>query len=116
MSSDLQNNRGKTLQWLEGDEQMFCKIKTLFLKNIPGQVALLKEYLDAGENSSAAMTAHKIMGSSAMLGASSMSNEAEKIELSSSEGDIDSARLHFARFVGEYEKIMLELAEDGGNI
>lgn len=103
----------KALQWLEGDDRMFAKIKAIFIKNIPSQVELLNRYLEAGDNDSAERAAHTIMGSSAMLGASAMSDVAGKIERNAIDGDMDSARLHFARFVGEYEKIMAELGTDG---
>jgi HPt (histidine-containing phosphotransfer) domain-containing protein len=113
MNEHKQIHSRKALQWLEGDERMFVKIKAIFMKNIPSQVGFLKVSLDAGDTGSVERAAHTIMGSSAMLGASGMSDEARKIELSAIEGDIASARFHFARFVGEYEKVMEELATDG---
>lgn len=99
--------------WLEGDEQMFVKIKAIFIRNIPSQVLLLKGFIDAGDNSSTERAAHTIMGSSAMLGALVMSCEAGKIEKSAIEGDTHSALLHFSRFFEEYEKVMVQLAADG---
>lgn len=110
-----QLDRQKALRWLEGDERMFARLKVIFIKNIPSQVELLDSYLEAGDNDSAERAAHTIVGSSAMLGASVMSEEAGKIERSVMDGDLVSARSHFTRFVGEYEKVMAELAADGGN-
>jgi HPt (histidine-containing phosphotransfer) domain-containing protein len=114
MNEDKQIDSRKALRWLEGDEVMFAKIKTIFMKNVPSQVELLKSFLDTGNNASVENVAHTIMGSSAMVGANVMSEEAGKIEQSAIENDIESARLHFTRFFGEYEKIMAELAGDGG--
>lgn len=113
MNDHEQLDRRKALQWLEGDERMLVKIKAIFMKNIPSQVEQLKAFLDAGDNGSTERAAHTIMGSSAMLGASFMSDEARKIEQSAIEGNMNSARLHFTRFVEEYEKVMVELAADG---
>ena len=113
MDGHEQIDRGKALRWLEGDERMFVKIRAIFKKNIPSQVESLRAFLDAGDNGSAERAAHTIMGSSAMLGASGMSDAAGKVERSAIEGDMDSARLNFTRFVAEYEKVMVELAADG---
>jgi HPt (histidine-containing phosphotransfer) domain-containing protein len=113
MNEQKQIDKQKALQWLEGDERMFAKIKAIFMKNIPAQVESLGAFLDAGDRSSAERAAHTIMGSSAMLGASIMSDEAGKIEKSAIEGNMASARLHFGRFVEEYQKVMKELAADG---
>ncbi len=107
-------DRGKALRWLEGDERMFAKLRAIFMKNIPSQVESLRASLDAGDSDAAERVAHTIMGSSAMLGASGMSDAAGKVERNAIEGDMDSARLNFSIFVGEYEKVMAELATDGG--
>lgn len=106
-------DRRKALQWLEGDELMFVKIKAIFMKNIPSQVELLRAYLASGDIGSTERAAHTIMGSSAMLGASDMSDEAGKIVQSAIAGDLDSSRLHFRSFVWEYEKVMMKLTADG---
>jgi HPt (histidine-containing phosphotransfer) domain-containing protein len=113
MNKHGQVDRQKALQWLEGDEQMFAKIKAIFIKNIPEQVESLRVFIDKGDNLAAERAAHTIMGSSAMLGASVMSEVARKIEQSAIAGDTDSARLHFNRFASAYDKVMAELAEDG---
>ena len=109
-----QIDRGKALRWLEGDELMFAKIRAIFMKNIPSQAELLRASLDAGDSGTTERVAHTIMGSSAMLGASGMSDAAGMVERSAIEGDMDTARLNFTRFVGEFEKVMAELAADGG--
>jgi HPt (histidine-containing phosphotransfer) domain-containing protein len=114
MSEGGQIDRRKALQWLEGDERMFDRIKAIFLKNIPPQVEQLKALLDAGDTGAAERIAHTIMGSSAMLGATVMSEEARKIEQLAIDGDMDSARFCFAAFAEEYEKVLKELVVDGG--
>lgn len=114
MNDHTQLDSCKALQWLEGDELMLARIKAIFTKNIPSQVESLRVSLAADDNAATERIAHTIMGSAAMLGASAMSGAAAGIERSAIEGDTDSARLHFARFVGEYEKVMAELAVDGG--
>jgi HPt (histidine-containing phosphotransfer) domain-containing protein len=108
-------NKRNALQWLEGDERMFARIKAIFLKNVPSQVQQLKALLDEGDNNAAERLAHTLMGSSAMLGAGGMSEEARKIEFSAMAGDTASARLHFESFAAEYENVMAELAAEGGS-
>ncbi len=108
-------DKRNALQWLEGDERMFVKIIAIFMKNIPSQVDQLRALLDANDNAAAERVAHTIMGSSAMLGAGAMSEEAGKIERSVMKGDMSAARLHFTRLVEEYEKVMAELTVAGGN-
>ena len=107
-------DRRKALQWLDGDERMLVKIKEIFMKNIPSQVEALKAYLDADDIESTERQAHMIMGSSAMIGASVMSDEAWRIEQSAIAGDMDAARAHFTRFAEEYGKVITALAGDGG--
>lgn len=114
MSESGHIDRRKALQWLEGDERMFARIKTIFIRNVPPQVESLKAFLDAGDRVSAERVAHTIMGSSAMLGASDMSDEAAKIERNAIEGDMDTARFNFTRFAAEFEKVMAELNPEGG--
>jgi len=114
MKDQEQIDRGKALHWLDGDDKMFARIKAIFNKNIPSQVDQLKGFLDAGDKASTELIAHTIMGSSAMLGASAMSDRAREIERSAIEGDMDSARLSFSVFFDEYEKVMVELTEEGG--
>ena len=104
----------KALNWLEGDEQMLVKIKSIFVKNVPAQVALLKESLDAGDAALVERFAHSIRGSAAMMGASGMSNEAGVIEMFAIAGDLDSARAGYSRFYGAYERVMEALASGGG--
>lgn len=106
-------DRQSALRWLEGDERMFGRIKALFLKNVPAQVAQLRAHLDRGDKDAAERLAHTVMGSSAMLGAGAMSEEARNVELSAMEGDWVSARLHFEHFTAEYEKVLAELAAEG---
>lgn len=106
-------DKQNALRWLEGDERMFDRIKAIFLKNVPVQVSQLKACLDNDDTTSAERLAHTIMGSSAMLGAGAMSEEARKIEQSAIEGDGISARLHFERFATEYEKVLAELVAEG---
>ena len=107
-------DKRNALQWLEGDERMFLKIISIFMKNMPSQVDQLKGFLDANDTEATERAAHTIMGSSAMLGAGNMSEEARNVERSAIEGDLNAARLHFTRLVDEYEKVMVELAKDGG--
>jgi HPt (histidine-containing phosphotransfer) domain-containing protein len=106
MNKNEQLEKKKALQWLEGDDQMYSKLKAIFKKNIPSQVDQLRVSLETGDNSTAERVAHTIMGSSAMIGATSMSDEARNIEYSTIEGNINAARLHFTRFITEYEEIM----------
>ena len=115
MNEHKRFDKRKALNWLDGDERMFASLKAIFMKNIPSQVEQLKTFLDMADSSSAERAAHTIMGSSAMMGATVMSDEARKIELSAIESDIDSARFHFMSFIEEFEKVMAELVVDGGN-
>lgn len=114
MSEPGHIDRRNALHWLEGDERMFLKLITIFKKNMPSQMDQLKAFLAANDTVAAERVAHTIMGSSAMLGASAMSKEAGNIEQSVIGGDSNAARFHFERLVEEYEKVMAELAADGG--
>ena len=116
MTEEMHIDRAKALQWLDGDERMLARIRIIFMKNIPPQVERLGVSLDQGDTGSSERMAHTIMGSAAMMGATVMSAEAGRIEKSAIQGDLESARLHFARFAAEYEQVMKLLDADGDHI
>lgn len=114
MSEPERIDKRNALQWLDGDERMFLKLIAIFMKNVPAQVDQLRMLLEGNDAGAIERAAHTIMGSSAMLGAKPMSEAAKHVEYSAMAGDMDGARLHFAQLVEECEKVMAELAVDGG--
>jgi len=114
MSEPERIDKRDALNWLEGDERMFLKIMAIFMKNVPAQVNQLKVLLEGDDIAAVERAAHTIMGSSAMLGAKQMSEAAKHIEYSAIAGDMSAARLHFVQLAEECEKVMAELAVDGG--
>jgi HPt (histidine-containing phosphotransfer) domain-containing protein len=114
MAGNEHIDRQKALGWLEGDERMLEKVKAIFTKNVPSQVATLKGVIEAGDAAAAERLAHTIMGSSAMMGATVMSEHAARIEKSAINGDMASARLQYEEFVAEYWTVMEMLSSGGG--
>ena len=112
MSENEVIDSGKALHWLDGDVKMLEKIGAIFMKNIPAQVDMLGSFIKSGDGGSIERAAHTIMGSSAMMGAGKMSEEAGKIERYAMAGDLDSVEKHFSIFQREYEKVMQKLAPD----
>jgi two-component system sensor histidine kinase/response regulator len=110
---DPVDNR-KALNWLEGDEQMFMKIKAIFIKNMPSQIMSLKDSLGGDDAASIERFAHSIRGSAAMMGAGVLSEEAGVIEMCAIAGDLNSARARFSTLFGAYERVMEALASEGG--
>ena len=114
MSAEQPVDLDKALQWLEGDRRMLERIRVMFLKNMPVQVAALEESLRLGDADAAERMAHTIKGSAAMMGAGRMSSLAAEVERSVMESDLPGeAALRFAEFFAAYRQVMVALTAYG---
>lgn len=103
----------KALAWLEGDEKMLLRLKALFVKNVPPQMERLKTHLATGDLAEAERLAHTINGSTAMIGATRMSESAKKVERSLIDGDLSGATALFAQMESEFRLVLGELNRAG---
>lgn len=104
-------DREQALGWLDQDEKMLGKLKIIFMKNMPEQMARLREAVARNDQPQIERFAHSIKGASAMVGALGMKQESAKIETAAGAGDIDQGRTSFTRLVAEYDRVMASLKE-----
>jgi len=74
---------------LEGDEALFVEIVTLFMQDIPEQIARLTAALEAKDSDAVMRQGHTLKGASANFGAMAMRETARQIEHVAAEGKVD---------------------------
>lgn len=104
---------GSALGWLEGDARMLEKLKILFIRNVPPQLEGLGASLDSGDIATAERLAHTIVGSTAMIGAKSMSARAGEVERSAMAGDLAGAKAGHEALKEEFNRVMSALGAGG---
>ena len=104
----------KALAWREGNERMLARVREIFLKNIPGQVQGLGDFLESGDAGEAERMAHTIKGAASMMGAAAMSLLAGRIEESVRAGDLAGARVQFRAMAAESLEVLKALSAAGG--
>lgn len=81
-------NRDKILETMMGDENLVQKIAQCFLSDIPSQMALLEEYLDAQDVQGVERQAHMIKGAAANVSGMVMRDVAYTMEQSAKSSDL----------------------------
>ncbi len=76
---------------LMGDETLATQILQRYVEDIPGQIALLKEHLAAGNEDGAIYQAHTIKGAAASVGAPQLQAAASDVEQTSRQSDLRRA-------------------------
>jgi signal transduction histidine kinase/DNA-binding response OmpR family regulator len=96
---------------LMGDEDFMRTTARSFLKNLPGEIKALRDYLKAGDASGAARQAHSIKGASANVGGEALREAAFEMEKNAKAGHLEAvmARLpeldmQFARLKAALKK------------
>jgi len=104
-------DREQALGWLERDEKMLAKITAIFMKNMPQQMARLREAMNGDDAALVEQIAHSIKGASGMVGASGMKQESAKIETAAGAKNLDLCRSCFRNLEIEYARVMSSLKE-----
>jgi HPt (histidine-containing phosphotransfer) domain-containing protein len=94
------------------DEPVIQMVCLGFLLDIPRQIALLKEYLDAGDTKRVHRQAHSIHGASANVGGERLREVAFLIEQAAAADNLDMARMHFAALEGQFEALKQEMSKE----
>ena len=79
------------LNLMMGDDVLVNTLVKMFVANLPGDIAKLKEAVASGDGGSVRTTAHFIKGAAANLCASGVNAVAYEIELAGASGAIDRA-------------------------
>ena len=80
-----------------GDMELLREITTLFLDDVPGKVALMREAIHKADTATVEATAQEIRGAAANIGAKSMEQLSLQIEGISREGNLDEAAAVLAK-------------------
>ncbi|MBZ2183591.1 MAG: Hpt domain-containing protein [Bryobacter sp.] len=83
-----QFDEGALIERLLGNEQLARLVVNAFLLDVPAQLLLLEQALDAGDIASSARAAHSIRGAAANAGSDSLVPIARQIEQALNNGDI----------------------------
>ena len=95
----------------ELQDGLFKKLATLFLQDTPADVGRLRGALAAGDTSAAKKAAHKIQGSSAVVGAATVASAAAHVETVARDDDLCAAKRGFERLEETLEEAERALSE-----
>lgn len=81
-------DRSEIMRRLNGDEAYVAEVITMFLRDTPAQIGLLKSDCAAGQLERVERQAHSLKGASAMLGARALKTAAQRLEMSAKGNDL----------------------------
>ena len=97
------------LAQLEGDEEMFRKLATLFVETTPGLIDRLRNAMQSADAELVARTAHKLKGSALQFNAKLACNLTLQMEEAASRGDLEVARAVLPGLRNEFIRLSGEL-------
>ena len=77
---------------LMDDEELASSVAAVFLEDIPTQIEVLKDYLNAGDVARSERQAHSIKGASANVGGKAMCATAFEMEKAGKAGDLEAIK------------------------
>ncbi|TAN41598.1 MAG: Hpt domain-containing protein [Nitrospirae bacterium] len=104
-------DREKALEWLDGDEKFFLKLKAMLVKDLPEHVEELKTGIAQNDIALVERISHSIKGAASMAGAAPLKDLACRIESSAMQGDIVKAGELFGLLKQEAERAVKDLNE-----
>lgn len=101
-------------QYTDGDDAIALALYRRFFEQTKDDAALLRTALAGGSAPEIAAAAHRIRGSSLMVGAAGQSGIAGRIENAAAGGDLPSARAVLDEFEREHARLLERLAAFAG--
>jgi HPt (histidine-containing phosphotransfer) domain-containing protein len=89
-------NFAQALERLGGDEELLDQLVDIFLQEIPGQMARLRESVEQADANAIQKLAHNLKGEFGYLGASNLSELARAMETLGNKCDLQNAARLFA--------------------
>jgi two-component system sensor histidine kinase/response regulator len=102
-------DHAQCLAQLEGDEEMFRKLATLFVETTPGLIDRLRTAMQSSDAELVARTAHKHKGSALQFNAKLACTLTMQIEEAAGRGDLDVARVVLPGLRNEFVRLNGEL-------
>ena len=98
-------DRADLLERLMGDEALVRLITTGFLKDIPGQIEVLRGYLETGDATGVRRQAHTIKGASANVSGQALGALAADMELAAHSGDLVAIKSRMAELQTQFARL-----------
>jgi len=107
----------EALERVEGDRELLEEIARIFADECPGNIAAIRQALEAGDTHQLELLAHTIKGASANFGASGVTEAALKLENCARDGNLETAgrcttdlEREIARLLPELESLCRKVA------
>jgi HPt (histidine-containing phosphotransfer) domain-containing protein len=88
-----------------GDEEIAGIIVGGFVAEIPGEIEMLKGFVDAGDAAGAGRQAHSIKGASANVGGEALRAVAFEAEKAGQTGDLDTIMMLIPNLVIQFDRL-----------
>jgi len=98
-------DRPALLERLMGDEALAMTVQKMFLETMPGQIAALRDCLEAGDAPGTERQAHSLKGASANVGGQAVWAVAGEIEQAARAGEVDAAKARLAALELQFTRL-----------
>jgi PAS domain S-box-containing protein len=98
-------DREGLLERVMGNRELACRIVRGFVKDMPGQIALLAQAVSEGDSKQVRLLAHSIKGAAASVGGLDMRQAAWKLEQQGSAGDLTTAADALPELSASFESV-----------
>ncbi|MGA2886678.1 MAG: PAS domain S-box protein [Terracidiphilus sp.] len=95
-------DRAGVLQRMLGDSELAAAVMEVFLEDMPRQIRILRELLDAGDASGAGRQAHSIKGAAADVGGERLRKVALEVEKAADCGDMGAVQAYMADLEAQF--------------
>ncbi len=99
----------QTLQSLGGDETLFQEVMGIFLRDVPGHMAGLRQAITQGNASAVEEIAHTLKGEVGYLGIAALSQQIRALEQLGEKSELQSAERLYAKFEAELAAVTISI-------
>ncbi|MGD0125895.1 MAG: response regulator [Terriglobia bacterium] len=102
-------NKEALIRRLCGDEELAHQVVAGFLRDLPGQLSLLKRLIDSGDAEGARRQAHSLKGAAGTVSADAMRTLCSSIQAAATYGDLREASTLLSRLEEQFEQLSTAL-------
>ena len=102
-------NKEALIRRLSGDEELAHRVVAGFLRDLPGQLSLLKRLIDSGDAQGARRQAHSLKGAAGTVSADAMRTLCSSIQAAATKGDLREASTLLSRLEEQFEQLSTAL-------
>ncbi|MEA2038526.1 MAG: response regulator [Thermodesulfobacteriota bacterium] len=104
-------DRNELMKRVDGDEDLLNEILSIFMKDIPGKLEVLKQAVEDNDPTGVGQYAHAIKGASANIAAHRLKNVAAEMEKAGMAGNLEPGRALQHKIETEFAKLQMTLNE-----